>query len=63
MNRIMKWKEDPQPMRTDKRNYDNIDASLTKVREMVQDIRYGNVVLIVQDGKIIQIDKTEKVRL
>lgn len=50
-------------MGTDKRNYDNIDASLTKVREMVQDIRYGNVVLIVQDGKIIQIDKTEKVRL
>lgn len=50
-------------MGTGKKNYDNIDASLTKVREMVQDIRYGNVVLIVQDGKIIQIDKTEKVRL
>ena len=63
MNRIMKWKENPQPMGTSKKNYDNIDASLTKVREMVQDIRYGNVVLIVQDGKIIQIDKTEKVRL
>lgn len=63
MNRIMKWKENSQPMGTSKKNYDNIDASLTKVREMVQDIRYGNVVLIVQDGKIIQIDKTEKVRL
>ncbi len=50
-------------MGTSKKNYDNIDASLTKVRKMVQDIRYGNVVLIVQDGKIIQIDKTEKVRL
>lgn len=50
-------------METEKRKSDNIDVSLTKVKEMIQDIRYGNVTLIVQDGKIIQIDKTEKVRL
>lgn len=31
--------------------------------EIIQDIKYGNVVLIIQDGKVIQIDKTEKIRL
>lgn len=50
-------------METNKKKSDNIDVSLTKVKEMIKDIRYGNVILIIQDGKIIQIDKTEKVRL
>ncbi len=50
-------------METERKKSDNIDVSLTKVKEMVENIRYGNVTLIVQDGKIIQIDKTEKVRL
>ena len=50
-------------METDKKRSGNIDAGLEKVKEMIQDIRYGNVMLIIQDGKIIQIDKTEKVRL
>lgn len=50
-------------MAVDKTRSDNIDVSLTKVKEMIADIRYGNVILIIQDGKIIQIDKTEKVRL
>lgn len=50
-------------METNKKKVDNIDVSLTKVKEMVEDIRYGNVTLIIQDGKIIQIDKTEKIRL
>jgi hypothetical protein len=50
-------------METNKKKSDNIDVSLTKVKEMIKDIQYGNVILIIQDGKIIQIDKTEKVRL
>lgn len=50
-------------MAADRKKLDNIDVSLTKVKEMIEDIRYGNVILIIQDGKIIQIDKTEKVRL
>ena len=28
-----------------------------------EDIKYGNITLIIQDGRIIQIDKTEKIRL
>ncbi len=50
-------------MEKDKNKLDNIDVSLTKVKEIIKDIRFGNVILIVQDGKIIQIDKTEKIRL
>lgn len=51
-------------MEAEKRKWDNnIERSLAKVRELIRDIRYGNVVLIIQDGKIIQIDKTEKIRL
>ena len=50
-------------MEINKKKSDNIDVSLTKVKEMIKDIQYGNVILIIQDGKIIQIDKTEKVRL
>lgn len=50
-------------MAADRKREDNLDAGLNKVREIVENLRYGNVVLIVQDGKIIQIDKTEKVRL
>ena len=50
-------------METNKKKVDNIDVSLIKVKEMVEDIRYGNVTMIIKDGKIIQIDKTEKIRL
>lgn len=33
------------------------------VRAALKDIRYGTVSLVVQDGKVIQIDRSEKVRL
>jgi hypothetical protein len=33
------------------------------VQEAVESIRYGVVQLIIQDGRIVQIDKTEKIRL
>ncbi|MDO5154890.1 MAG: YezD family protein [Eubacteriales bacterium] len=36
---------------------------LNKIKNIVTDIRYGSVNLIIQDGKVIQIDKTEKIRL
>jgi hypothetical protein len=34
-----------------------------KIREALGDIRFGTVTLVVQDGKVIQIDKSEKIRL
>ena len=36
---------------------------LLKIKEFIEDIRFGSVTVIVQDGRIIQIEKKEKVRL
>ena len=33
------------------------------IREALKAIRYGTVTLVIQDGKVIQIDKSEKIRL
>ena len=33
------------------------------VREAVGNIRFGAVTLVIQDGRVIQIDKSEKLRL
>jgi hypothetical protein len=33
------------------------------VCEALQSIRFGTVTLVVQDGKVIQVDKNEKIRL
>ena len=44
-------------------NLNDNDVYLKDVRRIVSEIKYGNVNLIIQDGKVIQIDKTEKIRL
>ena len=36
---------------------------LEAIQEAVESIRFGVVQLIIQDGRIVQIDKTEKIRL
>ncbi len=41
----------------------NKDRYLELISEYVKDLKYGNIVLVIQDGKVIQIDKTEKIRL
>ena len=33
------------------------------IKNMLAVIQYGNIVITVQDGKIVQIDKTEKYRV
>jgi len=33
------------------------------VREALTSIRFGTVTLVVQDGRVIQVDKNEKIRL
>ena len=38
-------------------------ATAAAIEEALKSIRYGVVQLIIQDGRIIQIDKTEKIRL
>jgi hypothetical protein len=34
-----------------------------KIREAVETIRFGTVTLVIQDGRIIQLDKSEKIRI
>jgi hypothetical protein len=33
------------------------------VREALTSIRFGTVTLVVQDGRVIQVDKSEKIRI
>lgn len=39
------------------------EAGLALIRKLIQDIRYGSISIYVQDGKIVQIEKTEKYRI
>jgi hypothetical protein len=40
-----------------------VDDALTQIRELLRGLRFGSVNIIVQDGVVIQIDRTEKRRL
>ena len=39
------------------------DDAINQIRDSLRGLRYGSVNIIVQDGVIIQIDRTEKRRL
>ena len=38
-------------------------ALLLHVHDLLADIAYGTVVLVLQDGKVIQVETSEKIRL
>jgi hypothetical protein len=38
-------------------------AQLKLIQEIAQTIRYGSITLVFQDGVLIQIDKSEKIRI
>ncbi|ENQ3077668.1 YezD family protein [Bacillus sp. WLY-B-L8] len=35
----------------------------SKIQTMLADMKYGSITIVVQDGKVIQLEKSEKVRL
>jgi hypothetical protein len=39
------------------------DATLRRIGEALHGLRYGSVLAIVQDGVVVQIERTEKTRL
>jgi hypothetical protein len=41
----------------------NLEGVFTKIKEMLDSMKFGSITLVVQDGKIIQLEKNEKVRL
>ncbi|WP_445669130.1 YezD family protein [Niallia sp. FSL W8-0635] len=40
-----------------------MDKVKTQLEAILKTMKYGSVTLVVQDGKIIQIEKNEKIRL
>jgi hypothetical protein len=49
---------------TENEKDDRLSAELARrIRDALNEIRYGTLTLVVQDGKVIQIDKNEKIRL
>lgn len=42
---------------------DRSDLPLAEIENAIRSIRYGSVNIIIQDGLVVQIDKTEKLRL
>ncbi len=39
------------------------DNEIQKIIEFLETIKYGSVTIIVQDGKIMQIERNEKIRI
>lgn len=39
------------------------ESYLEMINTLVKDMKYRTITVIVQDGKVIQIDKTDKIRL
>ncbi len=33
------------------------------IYQLVKSLKYGNINIVIQDGKVVQIDKTEKIRV
>lgn len=39
------------------------DDQIQRIWQAAESIRYGTVTLVIQDGRLIQIDRSEKIRL
>ena len=39
------------------------EKELNAITQMIGSIRYGSVTIVIQDGKIVQIERSEKLRL
>jgi hypothetical protein len=39
------------------------DRDINKIKEFLETMQYGSVTVVVQDGKVIQLEKCEKVRI
>jgi hypothetical protein len=53
--------EQPPPAVRSAGNHD--EQAIARVREALTGLRYGEVTLIVHDGAVVQVERTEKLRL
>ncbi len=44
-------------------NKENERQTLLKITDLIKNIKYGYIQITIQDGRVVQIDKTEKFRL
>ena len=49
-------------LRSESKERQNEDSYIEEVKRFVKEIQYGSVTLVIQDRKVIQIDRTEKIR-
>lgn len=52
----------PEPTPAHKVDAESTDTAARRIAEALRGIRYGSVLAVVQDGKLVQIDRTEKIR-
>ncbi|SOC03461.1 uncharacterized protein DUF2292 [Ureibacillus xyleni] len=42
---------------------ENFEQAIESLKQMISTMNYGSITLIVQDNRIVQIEKNEKIRL
>lgn len=42
---------------------DDIDEIVTVLRQTLQTVRFGSVEVVIHDGRVVQIDRKEKLRM
>ncbi|WP_254871090.1 YezD family protein [Bacillus sp. Marseille-Q1617] len=47
----------------DQDNQKAFDEVVKNVKSMLKTMKFGSITVVVQDGKVVQIEKNEKVRL
>ena len=47
----------------DEKDKKDIDQTLEMIKKWILEMQFGSISIVVQDGKIVQTDKTEKFRL
>jgi len=54
---------DDEPVRPSRDGGSRAEAALRRIGEALAGLKYGSVLAIVQDGVVVQIERTEKTRL
>lgn len=48
---------------TDKTELYSKDNYIDIVKQMAEEIKYGQIIITIQDGKVVQIDQNKKIRI
>lgn len=42
---------------------ENVELTIESLKNMLNTIKYGTITIVIQDGHVVQIEKSEKIRL